>query len=86
MHDQIALFLKSFETLGSRLKQATDSFEKSHGQLVEGKGNIVRRTEQMKSLGAKVKKEIPESYLDEASYNHENDYSQNQLTDGSEAE
>jgi DNA recombination protein RmuC len=86
LHDQIALFLKSFETLGSRLKQATDSFEKSHGQLVEGKGNIVRRTEQMKSLGAKVKKEIPESYLDEASYNHENDYSQNQLTDGSEAE
>jgi len=86
LHDQIALFLNSFEALGTRLKQATDSFEKSHNQLVEGRGNVVGRTDELKKLGAKVKKELPKAILTEATYNHENDYSQNQLTDGSEAE
>ena len=78
--------MKSFSTLGSRLKQATDSFEQSHSQLVEGRGNVVRRTAELKNLGAKVKKELPESYLTEATFNDEIDYSQGQLTDGSEAE
>jgi len=86
LHDQIALFLKSFSTLGSRLKQATDSFEQSHSQLVEGRGNVVRRTAELKNLGAKVKKELPESYLTEATFNDEIDYTQNLLTGKDEAE
>jgi DNA recombination protein RmuC len=86
LHDQIALFLKSFETLGGRLKQATDSFEQSHNQLVEGRGNVVWRTDKLKKLGAKVKKELPEAILTEATFNDEIDYSQNQLTDASESE
>jgi DNA recombination protein RmuC len=86
LHDQIALFLKSFETLGGRLKQATDSFEQSHNQLVEGRGNVVRRTDELKKLGAKVKKELPQALLTEATFNDEIDYSQDQLTDVSESE
>jgi DNA recombination protein RmuC len=86
LHDQIALFLKSFENLGTRIRQATEEFEHSHSQLVEGRGNVVKRTDEMKRLGAKVKKEIPESYLQEATYNDENDYSQHRLGESSEAE
>jgi len=86
LHDQIALFLKSFETLGGRLKQATDSFDQSHNQLVEGRGNVVRRTDELKKLGAKVKKELPQALLTEATFNDEIDYSQDQLNDVSESE
>ena len=86
LHDQIALFLKSFENLGTRIRQATEEFEHSHSQLVEGRGNVVKRTDEMKRLGAKVKKEIPESFLQEATYNDENDYSQHRLGASSEAE
>ena len=68
------------------MKQATDSFEQSHSQLVEGRGNVVRRTAELKSLGAKVKKELPEAYLTEATFNHEIDYTQNLLPNSDEAE
>lgn len=86
LHDQIALFLKSFSSLGTRLKQATDSFEQSQSQLLEGRGNIVRRTSELNKLGAKVKKELPEAYLAEATFNDEIDYSQNLLSGVDEAE
>ena len=55
-------------------------------RLVEGRGNVVRRTDELKKLGAKVKKELPQALLTEATFNDEIDYSQDQLTDVSESE
>ena len=86
LHDKIAGFLKDFKGIGFELKQASQKFEDAETKLSSGTGNIVRRTNELKNLGAKVKKELPESYLTEATFNDEIDYSQDQLTDGSEAE
>jgi len=86
LHDKIAGFLKDFKGIGFELKQASQKFEDAETKLSSGTGNIVRRTNELKNLGAKVKKELPESYLTEATFNDEIDYSQDQLADGSEAE
>ncbi len=72
LHDQIILFLESFEGLGTRLKQATDSFEEAHDRLVKNRGNVIRRTDGLKQLGAKVKKTMDKNLLEEGNYNHEN--------------
>ena len=79
LHDQIVLFLESFTTLGFELKQATDAYDKAINQLKDGRGNVLRRTENLKNLGAKVSKQIKSNpkiketnLLEEAIYNHEN--------------
>ncbi len=72
LHDKIILFLESFEGLGTRLKQATDSFEEAHDRLVKNRGNVIRRTDGLKQLGAKVKKTMDKNLLEEGNYNHEN--------------
>ncbi|HIF90158.1 MAG TPA: DNA recombination protein RmuC [Candidatus Poseidoniales archaeon] len=86
LHDKIAGFLKDFKGIGFELKQASQKFEEAETKLISGTGNVVRRTNQLKGLGAKVKKELPESYLTEATFNDGIDYSQDQLTDVSESE
>ena len=86
LHDKIAGFLKDFKGIGFELKQASQKFEDAETKLSSGTGNIVRRTNELKNLGAKVKKELPESYLTEATFNDEIDYTQNLLTGNDEAE
>lgn len=82
LYDKIVLFLESFTNVGSELKQATDAYESALSQLTEGRGNVIRKTEKLKKLGAKVSKQIEgnkkikeSNLLEEANYNHENDYS-----------
>ena len=72
LHDQILLFIESFNDVGFRLNQAADSYSKASGRLSTGRGNVIKKTEDLKKLGAKVTKEIEKNLLEEAIYNHEN--------------
>ena len=78
LHDQIILFLESFQKVGTEIGQAKDAYDKSFERLVEGRGNVLRRTEGLKQLGAKVKKGMDQNLLEEANYNHENTTSSNE--------
>jgi hypothetical protein len=40
--------------------------------LSEGRGNVIKRTDDLKKLGAKVTKEINVNLLEESNYSHEN--------------
>lgn len=71
LHDQIVLFMESFEEIGQRLNQAHSAFDEARGRLVDKRGNVIKRTEGLKQLGAKVKKELDRNILQEAEYNHE---------------
>jgi len=72
LHDKIILFLKEFSNVGKRLNQATEAYDTALGQLSEGSGNVIKRTDNLKKLGAKVTKEIGTNLLEEANYNHDN--------------
>lgn len=82
LYDKIVIFLESFTNIGFELKQATDAYESALSQLAEGKGNVIRKTENLKKLGAKVSRQIEgnkkikeTNLLEEANFNHENDES-----------
>ena len=65
LYDQFALFTKTFVKVGERLQSAKEDFDKAQGQLSEGRGNLVRRVEQLKELGVKTNKTISTKLLSE---------------------
>jgi DNA recombination protein RmuC len=72
LHDKIILFIEAFDDVGNELNQATKAFDLARGRLSVGDGNIIKRTDNLKKLGAKVTKEIGTKLLEEANYNHDN--------------
>lgn len=58
LYDKVANFVGSMETVGSRLRQANDSYETAFGQLSRGNGNVLWQVETLKTLGAKTTKRI----------------------------
>lgn len=59
LYDKFVSFVEEFLVLESRLRQAQDCFDTAKSRLVDGRGNIVRRFEQIKELGVSPKKAIP---------------------------
>ena len=58
LHDKIVTFLESFTTIGFELGQTKAAYDDAENQLTRGTGNIIRQTEMLRELGAKVKKEL----------------------------
>ncbi|MEO2021412.1 MAG: DNA recombination protein RmuC, partial [Pirellulaceae bacterium] len=63
MLNKFADFVKDLEDIGKRLRMAGESYEAARNKLVSGRGNLVRRAEKMKALGAKSTKALPESMV-----------------------
>ena len=61
LFDKFVTFAETFVKLGADIDRLQQDFNKAKGQLNEGKGNIVRRLEGLKTLGISPKKQIPES-------------------------
>jgi Uncharacterized protein conserved in bacteria len=60
LYDKFVSFGETFLKVGTGIQRLQSDYEKAHLQLSEGKGNIVRRLENMKQLGITPKKELPE--------------------------
>jgi DNA recombination protein RmuC len=60
LHDKVTLFLESFTEVGFELGQARSAYDRARTRLTDGPGNVIRQTEQMAELGAKVKKDLRE--------------------------
>lgn len=58
LYDQFVLFIQSMDDIGDKLGKATDAYQTARKRLVDGKGNLVGRTEKLKKLGAKAKKSL----------------------------
>ena len=58
LHDKVVTFLESFTTVGFELGQAKAAYDEAETQLTSGTGNIIRQTEMLRDLGAKVKKDL----------------------------
>ncbi|MCX6283590.1 MAG: DNA recombination protein RmuC, partial [Bacteroidetes bacterium] len=64
--DKFVGFLEDLEDVGRKLDSTRQSFDASMNKLSTGKGNLIRRAEKIKELGAKPAKEIPRTLLDKA--------------------
>ena len=60
LYDKFVGFVENLQDIGTRLDQAQASFHNATRQLSEGPGNLVRQAEQLRSLGLKTNKTLPE--------------------------
>ncbi|HCC08337.1 MAG TPA: DNA recombination protein RmuC [Clostridiales bacterium] len=58
MYDKFALFLETLGDIGRQVDRAKESYDKAINQLSNGKGNLIKRAEEIKNLGANSKKNI----------------------------
>lgn len=66
LYDKFAGFLTDLLELGRKIKSAQDSFDDALSKLSKGRGNLLRRAEELKKLGAKAGKAIEPSLLESA--------------------
>ncbi|MFD2645577.1 DNA recombination protein RmuC [Pseudomonas japonica] len=59
-------FLGSFEKIKKGLETATDAYVKAEGQLVSGKGNLVKQVGEFKNLAPAIKAQLPAYFVDKA--------------------
>ncbi len=59
LYDKFAGFVADMENIGRQLAGTQKSYDAALNKLKTGKGNLIRKTEQLKELGAKAKKQLP---------------------------
>ena len=64
LYDKLFGFVESMEDVGVGLKKASQNYEKAMGQLSTGKGNAIKKAEELKALGADTKKHFPDRLID----------------------
>ncbi|MEH6570762.1 MAG: DNA recombination protein RmuC, partial [Halioglobus sp.] len=62
--DQFSLIVESLDEIGRSLDKAKDSYEQTHKRLTTGRGNLVKRVQQLQELGARTTKTLPASVLE----------------------
>ncbi|MDP1623998.1 MAG: DNA recombination protein RmuC [Bacteroidales bacterium] len=66
LYDKFTGFVEDLQDIGAKLEATRKVYDSSMNKLYTGKGNLIRRVENIKSLGAKAGKEIPRSLLEKA--------------------
>ena len=59
LYDKFVTFAETFVKIETDIQRIQKDFDTAKGQLNEGKGNIVRRLDNLKTLGITPKKQIP---------------------------
>lgn len=59
MYDQFVRFVESMNDVGNNLSRAQQAFQVALNRLSEGKGNLMKRAEDIKNLGARSSKSLP---------------------------
>lgn len=67
LYDKFVGFVDDLKTIGKHLENSQSAYNGAMNKLTEGKGNLIRRVELLKELGAKTSKTIDENLLQESS-------------------
>jgi DNA recombination protein RmuC len=54
LYDKFAAFCRDLESIGQRIRQTQESYDDAMNKLRDGRGNILRQTEKLRTLGAKT--------------------------------
>lgn len=65
LHDKFVGFLEDMEKIKRGIDSSSDAYEKAFNKLKSGRGNLIDATKKLENLGAKTKKQYPDSYLPE---------------------
>ncbi len=64
LYDKLSAFVDDLIEVGTRMKRANESYESAMKKLSEGRGNIINRAENLKTMGAKASKSIDPRIVD----------------------
>lgn len=59
LYDKFAGFVEDMQSIGAQLSRTQKTYDDALGKLSEGKGNLISRAENLKSLGIKASKSLP---------------------------
>jgi DNA recombination protein RmuC len=71
LHDQFVLLLESLDAIGYSINKTQEAYAKARERLQTGRGNLVKRVDDIRRLGAKTKKSIAGHLLEDAGVEHE---------------
>lgn len=54
LYDKFTAFCRDLETIGQRIRQTQESYDDAMNKLRDGRGNLLRQTEKLRTLGAKT--------------------------------
>lgn len=66
LYDKFVGFYEDLLKVGKKMDDAKGDYVEAMKKLYDGTGNLVRRAEKMKELGAKTTKQLPQSLIDRA--------------------
>ncbi|MGS2723835.1 DNA recombination protein RmuC [Porticoccus sp. GXU_MW_L64] len=64
LYDQFVLLMEAFNDVGKHLERSQQAWDTASKRLHSGRGNLVKRVEDIKVLGAKAKKQIAKEALE----------------------
>ena len=66
LYDKFSNFIKDMDNVSEKILSAQKSHEEAFSKLSKGPGNIIKKVEELKKLGAKTTKDLPQSHLEKA--------------------
>lgn len=71
LYDKFEGLLKDLIQIGKKIEDTQTYYKNSMNKLTEGKGNLISRVENLRTLGAKASKQIPQQLIERAVENDE---------------
>ena len=65
LYDKVVGFIEDMDAIGSQLGKVQKTYDGAMNKLSTGRGNIIGKTEKLKTLGAKAKKSMPTEFLND---------------------
>ena len=65
LYDKFVGFVQDVQTVGSRLESTQKAFDAAHNKLVGGRGNLIKRAEDLKALGVEASKALPAELVEQ---------------------
>lgn len=69
LYDKFAGFVNDMQALDKSLVQARDKYDNAISKLSSGRGNVMRQVEDLKAMGAKTSKSLPDEMLSDTDQN-----------------
>ncbi len=66
LYDKFVGFVEALEVVGQQLDKAKAAYRQASDRLARGRGNLIRRTDELKALGVKAGKALPQNFVEAA--------------------
>ena len=67
LYDQLVLVVESLDEVGKHIDKSQVAWQQTRKRLVDGRGNLVKKFEDIKKLGARTSRQLPDNLVEESS-------------------